>query len=100
MDNNALTDAERATGFQTFNGGCTFHLNKMKNNSEFGDLQLKILFGRETGQQQLPLSAISRRNSAYDMSTVCIKQHCEVVRSARSVWGLAEGGREGGQSWR
>lgn len=46
MGNNALND-ERATGLQTFTGECTFHLNKQKNNSKFGDLELEILFGRE-----------------------------------------------------
>jgi hypothetical protein len=39
--------AERATGFQIYTGGCTSFLNKLKNNSACGDLELKILFGRE-----------------------------------------------------
>jgi hypothetical protein len=86
VGNNILTDVERATGFETFTGGCIFHLNKLKNNSEFGDLQLQILFGREIqAAAAAALSAICRRNSAYNVTTMCIKQHCRVVRLVHSV---------------
>jgi hypothetical protein len=65
MDDNVPTGAELATGFQTFTGGCTSHLNKLKNNSEFGDPELEILFRREI--QATAASLISNLQTKFSL---------------------------------